>query len=35
MQQIAQEDLAAKMAAEEKKKKRARSGIKWDRLFLA
>ena len=35
MQQIAQEDLAARMAAEEKKKKRARTGIKWDRLFMA
>ena len=35
MQQIIQEDLVAKAAAEEKKKKRARSGIKWDRLFMA
>ena len=35
MQLIAQEDLVAKAAAEEKKKKRARTGIKWDRLFLA
>ncbi|MBR2145994.1 MAG: hypothetical protein IJ925_00855, partial [Muribaculaceae bacterium] len=35
MQQIVQEDWAAKMAAEEKKKKRARTGIKWDRLFMA
>ena len=35
MQQIIQEDLAAKRAAEEKKKKRARTGIKWDRLFMA
>ena len=35
MQQIIQEDLAAKNAAIEKKKKRARTGIKWDRLFMA
>ena len=35
MQQIVQEDLVAKAAAEEKKKKRARTGIKWDRLFMA
>ena len=35
MQQIIQEDLVAKAAAEEKKKKRARNGIKWDRLFMA
>ena len=35
MQQIVQEDLAAKAAAEEKKKKRLRTGIKWDRLFMA
>ncbi|MBR2083055.1 MAG: hypothetical protein IJ879_00145, partial [Muribaculaceae bacterium] len=33
--QIIQEDLAAKAVAEEKKKKRARTGIKWDRLFMA
>ena len=35
MQQIVQEDLVAKAAALEKKKKRARTGVKWDRLFLA
>ncbi len=35
MQQIVQEDLVAKAMAEEKKKKRARTGIKWDRLFMA
>ena len=35
MQQIVQEDLVAKAAAEEKKKKRARTGVKWDRLFMA
>ena len=35
MQQIIQEDLVAKAMAEEKKKKRARTGIKWDRLFMA
>ena len=35
MQQIIQEDLVAKAAALEKKKKRARTGVKWDRLFLA
>jgi len=35
MQQIAQEDLVAKAAALEKKKKRARTGVKWDRLFMA
>ena len=35
MQQIVQEDLVAKAAAEEKKKKRVRNGIKWDRLFMA
>ena len=35
MQQIIQEDMAAKVAALEKKKKRARTGVKWDRLFLA
>ena len=35
MQQIAHEDFAAKAAAEEKKKKRLRTGIKWDRLFMA
>ena len=34
-QQIIQEDMVAKAAALEKKKKRARTGIKWDRLFLA
>lgn len=34
-QDIIQEDLVAKVAAENKKKKRARNGIKWDRLFLA
>ena len=35
MQEIIQEDMAAKAAAQEKKKKRARTGIRWDRLFLA
>ena len=35
MQQIIQEDVMAKVAAEEKKKKRARTGIKWDRSFTA
>ena len=35
MQQIIQEDLVAKAAAEEKKKKRARTGVRWDRLFMA
>ena len=35
MQQIVQEDLVAKAAALEKKKKRARTGVKWDRLFMA
>lgn len=35
MQEIIQEDLAAKAAAAEKKKKRARTGVKWDRLFMA
>ena len=36
MQEIIQEDLAAKaIAAEKKKKKRARTGVKWDRLFMA
>ena len=35
MQQIIQEDLVAKAMAQEKKKKRARNGIKWDRLFMA
>ena len=35
MQPIVQEDVAAKMVAEERKKKRARTGVKWDRLFMA
>ena len=35
MQEIVQEDLVAKAAALEKKKKRARTGVKWDRLFMA
>ena len=35
MQEIIQEDLVAKAAAEKKKKRRLRNGIKWDRLFVA
>ena len=35
MQEIVQEDLVARAVAAEKKKKRARTGVKWDRLFMA
>ena len=35
MQEIIQEDQFAKAAAEKKKKRRLRNGIKWDRLFVA